>query len=526
LRCPDSLAVKNRLKENKDKLLHKSIEWIFNDEQYNSWQHGDNVSLLWIKGGAGKGKTMMSIGLIEKLSGRPKDATVVTYFFCQNADYELNTVEAIIKGLILRLLRQQEVLKKVLRDRWDTVNERFSEDVTSWRGLWNVFLEMLDSCKSSRVIVIVDALDECQNDGMADLLKLIVRTGLSRSSQLKWLLTSRPLDVAERELLAGSEQVMVSLELNAEHISQGVATYISSKVSELDHRHHYGQTLRRELEEELVRKSEDTFLWVNLVCKELENVDRDQVMTTTRDLPPGLPSYYHQILIQLCEGELYVVTGCVRLLKVMMLTYRPLNVCEVSSVSGLSEEELSTDMLVDRCASFVNMRGNDIEFVHQSARDYLAGNSGQSVLGRHDQYGHGEIVMSCLSHLSRQLKVNLLHLPRPDSTREKVKVMKGDDANEVLTSLDYAATLWVRHLAIAKHTSLVQNALADDGTISKFLSAKLLEWLECLSLLEKLPRAIEALQTLKDVVDVSDLYVPLQDRFLTMALHSHRRTLS
>jgi hypothetical protein len=507
LRCPDSLVVKNRLKENKDKLLHKSIDWIFEDEQYNSWQSGDDVSLLWIKGGAGKGKTMMSIGFIEELSRRPKHATVVTYFFCQNADYELNTIAAIIKGLMLQLVSQQQELKKSLRDRWDNVNERFNEDVTSWRGLWDIFVEMLDRCQCPRVYVVVDALDECRDDGMAHLLKLIVRTGLGRPSQVKWLLTSRPLDVAEQELLAGSDQVMVSLELNAKHISQGVATYISYKVAELDRRRGYGPILRRDMEKELVRKAEDTFLWVSLVCKRLEDVGRHQAMTTVRDLPPGLTPYYHRILTQICDGEPSVVTGCIRLLKAMMLTYRPLNVSEVSSVAGLPEEELATEALVDRCTSFVKMRGKDIEFVHQSARDYLAGKDGRSVLGCHDQYGHGEIAMSCLSHLSRHLKTNLLDLARPDSMRETAGVMKEEGVNEVLASLDYAATLWVQHLAIAKHTTIAQNALAEHGTVGIFLRAKLLEWLECLSLLEMLPRAVEVLKILTDIADVSNIYV-------------------
>ena len=268
LHCPDTLAVKHRLKENKDKLLYKSIEWIFQDPQYLSWQDGDDVCLLWIKGGAGKGKTMLSIGLIERLSLPKDDSTVVTYFFCQNADYELNTIEAIIKGLILQLVNQQKELKESLRRRWDTVNQRFDEDVTSWRTLWNIFLEMLDRCKCRRVYVIVDALDECQDEGMADFLKLIVRTGLNHLSKIKWLLTSRPLDSAERELLVGSDQVRVSLELNSKHVSEAVKTYIAYKAAELDHRHSYGQTLLRQVETELNRKAEDTFLWGQLGMQE------------------------------------------------------------------------------------------------------------------------------------------------------------------------------------------------------------------------------------------------------------------
>jgi hypothetical protein len=500
LRCPDTLVVKNRLKENKDKLLYKSIDWILQDPQYISWKDGDDVCLLWIKGGAGKGKTMMSIGLIERLSLLHDASTMVTYFFCQNADYELNTLEAIIKGLILRLVNRQIELKGSLRRRWDTVNERFSEDVTSWRTLWDIFLEMLEHCKCQRVYVIVDALDECQDDGMADLLNCLVRTGLHHPSKIKWLLTSRPLDSAGRELLAGSDQVLVSLELNSKHVSEAVKTYIAFKVDELDRRCSYGEILRRKVETELTEKAEDTYLWVSLVCKRLESVHRDEALNTIQELPRGLHPFYNRVFNQLSEGGSAVVKGCIRLLRVMMLAYRPLNMAEVGGASGLSDEWVTIEALVDRCASFVKIRGTDIEFVHQSARDYLAGTNGQSKLDSYEHYGHGEIALSCLSHLSQRLKVNLVDLPRPDSTRELMKW------NELATSVAYAATFWVQHLDGAKRTTLIQNALTEQGEFGTFLRTKLLEWLECLSLLDKLPHAIEALRTLADTVDVSSIH--------------------
>jgi hypothetical protein len=500
LRCPDTLAVKNRLKENKDKLLYKSIDWIFRDPQYISWKDGDDVCLLWIKGGADKGKTMMSIGLIERLSLPQDESSVVTYFFCQNADYELKTLEAIIKGLILQLVSQQKELKESLRRRWDTANERFDEDVTSWRTLWKIFLEMLHRCKCPRVYVIVDALDECQDDGMADLLKLIVRTGLDQPSKIKWLLTSRPLDYAEQELLAGSDQVGVSLELNQKHLSEAVKTYIASKVIELDRRHRYGLELRQKVETELAAKAEYTVLWVSLVCRRLESVHRDEALTTIQDLPPGLHPFYYRIFDQLSKGEPAVVKGCMRLLKVMMLAYRSLNMAEVGSVTGLSNQLVTIEALVNRCASFFKMQGTGIEFVHQSARDYLAGENGQSILDSYEHYGHGEIALSCLSHLTERLKVNLANLPQPDSTRESMK------RNPLVASVDYAATFWVQHLNSAKQTMLIQNALTEQGELGTFLRTKLLEWLECLSLLDKLPRAIEELRTLADAVDVSNIH--------------------
>jgi hypothetical protein len=235
-------------------------------------------------------------------------------------------------------------------------------------------------------------------------------------------------------------------------------------------------------------------LWVSLVCRRLEGVHRDKALATIQDLPPDLPNFYRRVFNQLHEGESAVVKGCMRLLKAMMLAYRPLNVEEVGSVTGLCGESVAIEAWIDRCASFVKRRGTDIEFVHKSARDYLAGKDGQSIFDSYEHYGHGEIALNCTSHLTRRLKVNLVDLPRPDSTRESVKM------NALVVSLDYAANFWVQHLEFAKQTTLIQNALAEQGEVGVFLRTKLLEWLECLSLLDRLRSAIETLSTLTDVV--------------------------
>ena len=106
---------------------------------------------------------------------------------------------------------------------------------------------------------MIDALDECRDDGMAALLRLIVRKGSGHPSQAKWFLTSRPLDSAEREL-ARLEGLSVSLELNAQHISRGVDIYISEKIAELHILWGYDSELRRRIGQRLGQKAGDTFL--------------------------------------------------------------------------------------------------------------------------------------------------------------------------------------------------------------------------------------------------------------------------
>ena len=277
--------------------------------------------------------------------------------------------------------------------------------------------------------------------------------------------------------------------------------YITHKVDELSRRHKYRATLRQAIQTELEAKAEDTFLWVSLVCKQLERVGRDEALSTIQSLPPGLHPFYDRILHQISKGESDDVRGCMRLLKSMILAYRPLNMLEVSSVAGLPAEEGMVEDLVDRCASFVKLRGADIEFVHQSARDYLVGDQGQAMLGSHDTYGHDDIVRNCLSHLCNYLTQNLVGLPRPDSTRDTMETWGGEVARPLLSSLGYAATFWVRHLGIAQDTDtmVVHGTVVYDGLVDQFLHVKFLEWLECLSLLDQLPQVIEALTILTKV---------------------------
>jgi hypothetical protein len=154
--------------------------------------------------------------------------------------------------------------------------------------------------------------------------------------------------------------VLVSLELNSKHVSEALKTYIAFKIDELDRRCSYGETLRRKIQTELIEMAKDTYLWVSLVCKKLESVHRDEALTTIQDLPPGLHPFYNRMFNQLSSGESAIVKGCMRLLKVIMLAYRPLNIEEVGSVIGLSDEWVSFKALVNRCASFVKMRHADI----------------------------------------------------------------------------------------------------------------------------------------------------------------------
>lgn len=500
-RCPDPFLIKNRLKKTKDKLLRQSFEWVLQTTEYQSWKTGDGVCLLWIKGGAGKGKTMMSIGLIEELSQEEPKGTVVAYFFFQNGDNELNTLVSLTKGLIMRLVTQCVELKEVLRNRWDARHEPFTEDFTSWQVLWEVFLEVLDRCTRPRVYIVIDALDECQGDDMAGFLKLIVRNGLDHPKKIRWLLTSRPSDVAERALIPGHEQMQVSLELNSDSVSQSVQAYVSHKVDELSHQNRYNDTLRNELKIHLSSKAEGTFLWVSLVCKVLEEVSRDSVLALIQQFPTGLHALYSQKLRDLLRRDKGNSEMERKVLQVMRLVYRPLKLDEIPGVTGLDIDTDGIQVVAARCGSFIIVRENYVEFIHQSARDFLNEGDPLAAFGPGDEFSHHQIVINCVSHLTKRLKVNLLGLP-PNAKSDRVSDSLNFSSRQELSCLDYAATFWVQHLRELDPDAVIRSGIITDGLVGKFMHTKLLELLECISLLNRLNTTLDGLEGLLDIMKV------------------------
>ncbi|KAF3010002.1 hypothetical protein E8E13_011392 [Curvularia kusanoi] len=515
---PTPLEAKEELK-SKDKLLDELIEWILKDPRYEKWQTDKGVFLLWIKGGAGKGKTMMSIGLIEQLEQASCNRTsLVAYFFCQNAKEKQNNLVSVLKGLITCLVEQQKDLYERLRCRWDSKNGKFTQDLTSWHVLWCIFKEMLMRCKTKTVYVVIDALDECPDKEMAKFLRAITRTGFM--SNVKWLVTSRPFDIATRELLGPPDQVAISLDEKSEQLAGLVRVYIAKKTSDLDRLKQYPSGLREQVEKILAAKAEGTYLWVSLVCKRLENVRKNAgVLAAIETLPPGLKPFYQRILYELCrkdsddesvadveddlalEEDPDIVEENVRFLKTVLTVYHPVKQDEILSAIGLQIDDKRMGRLVERCASFITKQGDSIGFVHESAREFLM-QEGQATLSSYERWEHIEIALSCVSCLSEELKVNLGNLPRYDSggSTKRLQDVMGKKRS---AKIRYAATFWARHLADAIPNALVLEALGDRGKVTSFLDCKLLEWFECLSLLNRLPHAVEALSLLVRLIKAS-----------------------
>src|SRR5205814_3785395 len=263
-------------------------------------------------------------------------------------------------GIIYLLAVEHQTLIHYLQKRYNTAGAQLFEGPNVFYTLSGILLDMLSDLSLGSVILMVDALDECDS-GLDELLKLISRDSF-RSPKVKWLVASRYRSDIERWLQADAFQQKINLELNSTHISHAVNAFIDAKISELAKRKLFDNKLQEKVRNHLLENSEETFLWVSLVCKRLEVVPlwkiKLQLAEVLGEFPPGLEQLYERMMNQIENGESAELF--IQILSSITLTLRPIHLKELVTTAGL-QEELLYDLqlvreLVDLCSSFLTLR--------------------------------------------------------------------------------------------------------------------------------------------------------------------------
>jgi NACHT domain-containing protein len=281
---------KIRIEWTKGGLLSDSFRWILDNFEFQRCREDKQSQLLWIKGDAGKGKTMLMIGIIDELQqqvarSRKSSATeVLSYFLCQGTDSRLNTATAILRGLIYLLASEQPFLISHLRKKYDHAGRKLFEDSSAFYCLSDIFRQMVQDPKLTAAYLVVDALDECEV-GLTQLLDLIAWT-VAQSSCIKWIVSSRNRYDIEQRLGIDDSHTRLSLELNADHISHAVDVYVDYKVSQLISLRD-DKALQEQVRDRMHQKSDGTFLWVALVIEELRQVLGADMLEVLEDMPSG-----------------------------------------------------------------------------------------------------------------------------------------------------------------------------------------------------------------------------------------------
>ncbi|EHK42985.1 hypothetical protein TRIATDRAFT_33537 [Trichoderma atroviride IMI 206040] len=501
LQCFKDLGITNpiydkkRIESTKGGLLEQSYRWILDNPDFQQWRDNEERRLLWIRGDPGKGKTMLLCGIANELRRIAASSDLVSYFFCQATDQRINSANAVLWGLMFMLVDQQPALMHHIRSKYDASGKDLFLGGNSWFALSGIFLDMLKDPALTNTYLLIDALDECVSD-REQLLDLVVENS-SASSRVKWILSSRNWPEIERRLAdsKGLERVSLSLEVNADLVSRAVDAYIEHEISRL-HLIKYNPTIKDQMRQQMRQKANGTFLWVALVVKDLrdrqdaEYEDPLHILNILMEMPGDLTSLYSIMVDRIDKLKGDTPSLCKRILSIAALASRPLSLAELRILAGFDNNRINDqamERLVNKCGSFLTIRGCTVYFVHQSAKDHL-------ILDKPTQpiifsSGHGKVHYTILSHSLRAmtsiLKENIYTLPYPASCIDEIETPDPDP----LAAIRYSCAYWIDHLCdgISDNcTPIHQNCLDDAGPVFVFLRTHFLHWLEALSLLQKI----------------------------------------
>ncbi|KZL75752.1 beta transducin-like protein HET-D2Y [Colletotrichum tofieldiae] len=479
LRVSDPRDDKERIERTKGGLLQESFRWILDHDDFCQWHDDEQSRLLWIKGDPGKGKTMLLCGIINELEKRPAHI-VLSYFFCQATDVRLNSATAVVRGLLYLLLDQNPSLIKRLRKKYDHAGKQLFDDVNSWDALSKFLIIILQDLSQQNTYLVIDALDECTT-GLNQLLHLIAQ--VSSSSQTKWLLSSRNRRDIEHIIRPIESRTRLSLELkeNAELVFRAVDAYIAQCVSKLAILQG-NKLLQDQVQREVRRKADGTFLWVALVVQELRKAEVLEVIDILNDIPTGLDELYERMIQQIREQGRQRPELCRKILSTVTTAYRPLRLEELQVLVDLPPNVPNTKQSILAIAgwsgSFLTIRDNAIYIIHQSAKDFLAKHRFLFPSGLAQE--HHAMALKSIQVMSGILQRDMYNLRSPGFSIERVEP---PDPNP-LAPAGYSCVYWVNHWA---DSYTVQNqhggGLYDSRLVFAFLEHHFLHWLEALSLL-------------------------------------------
>jgi Cdc6-like AAA superfamily ATPase len=135
--------------------------WILKHPKFLQWQaKNHSLNLLWISGVPGCGKTVLSSFLSEELKAN-QPSTLVCSILC----YDKIDAKMVLCNIIHQLLSVKKELARHALSHWEQKGERFAQH---WPTLCDIWKACCNDPLSGNIILMIDALDECDKSSRAD----------------------------------------------------------------------------------------------------------------------------------------------------------------------------------------------------------------------------------------------------------------------------------------------------------------------------------------------------------------------
>jgi hypothetical protein len=483
-------------------------------ERIRQWVDDPNSkSIFWLHGMAGTGKSTMSRTVANNFNN--KGQLGASFFF--KRDGYRGTARWLFTTIAVQLSYYLPEIVPFVAEAVD--NDPDISGQPPKDQFEKLILQPLSNVneKIPTIVLVIDALDECDENDIGVVIRLLARVTEVETVRLRVFLTSRPETVIKNAFGAVSkdtDQVLDEIALeDVPNTKDDISTFLRDELSKTrKDEKELGLTWPGpEVIEELARMAEPLFIFAATICRFIQ----DEMWAPTDQLniirSSGLGSQaskldqtYLPIFTQLLQNQDASQTRILKLqfrevVGTVALLAEPLPSLALVNFLTISAEVLNKRLgRLRSVLSIPDSKQLPVKMSHLSFREFLLDCEKQDKywFWVDEKEAHGRIALRCLEIMSSptSLKQDLCDMKEPGVVRSKVdrKVVDGYLAAQV----QYACQYWVYHVEKSKgHFHDVQAVL-------EFLQTHFLHWFEALSWMGRISEGVTMIISLQSLFDV------------------------
>ncbi|QRV94925.1 WD repeat-containing protein [Ceratobasidium sp. AG-Ba] len=470
-------------------------------EMYD-WTCGDNdEKIYWLNGMAGTGKTTIAYSLCESLQRSNK---LAASFFCSRQEPECRNVDRIVPSIVYQLSRLffpfRRAIVAVLEAYSDVHNQSITEQFKQL--LVEPLITVTDKLPTG-ITVVIDALDECEHEGsVAKILEVLLL--YASDLPIRFLVTSRPDGVIiNRMRREESEQAKKEIRLHElEHqiVQSDIKTYISAQFES-------HLTISDTDLNTLAKQSGVLFIYAATVVRYVSNMDYARGMTRLTEVlrastgsrsegAKAIDKLYNDILSTAYDDEGLTSSDRAEMLLVLhtvVCACEPLSINAITDLLQLDNEETVRAILLPLLSVLqVSDQGATITTLHESFHDYLLDGSRSGRFGCSAVEHHARLTDLCFDKINSQAAFNICGLESSFRSDDDVLDLEERVDRVIPAALFYACCYWDVHMSLTDSSQ----ALAEQ--LFRFLSERLLLWMEIMNLKHAFGWGIRMMYNMKE----------------------------
>jgi len=459
--------------------------------------------IYWLSGLAGTGKSTIARTITARLFA---DGRLGAAFFCSKDFKDQRNLQLVFPTLAFQLAHKYKKFRSIL------IPLIQSNPGIVYESLYGQMKKLIvQPFKESRIstIIVIDALDECEDNGPASAILSILGQLVAKIPKVKFFLTGHP-----EPYISGSSHLLLPTTVSDMFILHridldqvGGDIQLFFKISFLELAGHWSGLDNWPTKEQLdflCQQAGGLFAHASAIVRFIQNAKwspRKQLDILLQSQRIGsqrgktLDSPYTLILQVAFSDSRPEHDDKIRsILGAVVLATNPLSPSTIARLLGLDAKYvLSSLSLVNSLLIFQEDVNHPIQPFHRSFSDFITSPTQCTNQKFHisPPDHHLELLVGCLDLMNWTLKKNMCKLP--DSvTNLDVNNLKERVEKYIDPALQYACMSWHIHL-INAHT-IPACAPTITPTLHQFLGTKFLFWLEVLSVLGAVKNAVDALQ--------------------------------